>query len=343
MQLSDLDFNYPESLIATERESNSRVGVVDMRTPGDNFADLEKIEDLFKYFRAGDILVVNDTKVLSRRLFTHEGFEVLFIRNIDENRWLALSPTSRWKNKTQTLPEGVEVRVLQPGRPGIIETNRKLNEDYFSRNGEMPIPPYILKARNEKHARGEDKKFYQTAWSEKPGSLASPTASLHFSANHLQALKSLGVKIETITLHVGLGTFLPITSESLKDHEMHFEWAEVSENTLSKIYEVKNSSGRVWALGTTATRALESVAGGLLQKTGNVYLGDTNLFIFPPYEFKIVDCLLTNFHQPRTTLLALVTAFANGDLHKVKTFYNWAIEKKFRLFSYGDLTAWIKK
>jgi S-adenosylmethionine:tRNA ribosyltransferase-isomerase len=209
----------------------------------------------------------------------------------------------------------------------------------------LPLPPYIQQARSLRNNLDEDKIWYQTSWAEKPGSYAAPTASLHFKSKHIEQLIERGIQVEKITLHVGLGTFLPVTSEDLSQHQMHAEWATVSAQTWSRILSTKMARKKIWALGTTVARTLESIPQELLQKkiedNGQIsWSGWTKLLIQPGHEWKIVDVLMTNFHQPQSTLLALVAAFTN--MNYVRQCYEWAIEKKFRLFSYGDFSIWSK-
>lgn len=327
MELKELDFNYPEELVATEPKDSSRVMWVDANgNPSELTIDL-----LLEKFSSGDVLVLNNSKVLKRRIFSQEGFEILFIKNVEHNTWEVLFPATRMKTEKLFLPEGVELKLVRGGRPQIVSTNKILENNYFEKHGELPLPPYIQKARDERHQKSEDEKWYQTAWAKEPGSLASPTASLHFKSHHLEILKKKGVKIVYVTLHVGLGTFLPISVKNLKDHKMHEEEFEVTNEAWEEIQTAKNHGKDVWALGTTATRAIESFVLKRLEKN------TTDLFITPGFEFKVVTRLLTNFHQPQTTLLALVSAFSNGRWQKS---YAWAVENRFRMFSYGDLTAW---
>ncbi|MGE0633740.1 MAG: S-adenosylmethionine:tRNA ribosyltransferase-isomerase, partial [Pseudobdellovibrionaceae bacterium] len=237
-------------------------------------------------------------------------------------------------------------KLAAKGRPQKVQVSKPLTDVYFSKVGELPLPPYIQKARGERHNVASDESWYQTVWATKPGSFAAPTASLHFKNEHLQLLKEKGVIITYVTLHVGLGTFLPVTAEDLDHHEMHPEWVEVPATTWSAIESAKSKGKKIWALGTTVCRSLESVPRGLLNRQDDgVYQGLTNLLLQPREteagsDFKVVNVLLTNFHQPKSTLLALVASFAG--LERVKTCYKWAIERKFRLFSYGDLSVWEK-
>lgn len=339
MLREELNFSYPEELVATHPQKPSRVLWFDGEPREITLAEmLAEIPE-------GDLLIVNETKVLKRRVFAGEK-EILFLKNLEGNLWQVLFPSRDYKVGAQIeLPEGVSMKLVQKGRPQIVETSRALDSAYFEKHGEVPLPPYIQKARGQRHAVGNDDSWYQTFWATQPGSLAAPTASLHFTKEQFDALKARGVRILPVTLHVGLGTFLPVTSEDLKDHEMHFEEVEIPAATWSAIQKAKAEGRHVWALGTTVARSLESAAAGKLapqpsldQKIG--FRGETNLFILPGFQWKIVDRLLTNFHQPESTLLALVASFARLD--NVKTAYQWAIDKKFRLFSYGDLSVWIK-
>lgn len=345
MHLEDLDYQYPEELIATSPVENSRV----MLNAGGGCSEID-LDRLIEEFDEGDLLVLNNSKVVKKRIFCGVGpgesqkvFEVLFLQEEEDNVWTVLFPASRLK-KTQhlLLPGGITGELVERGRPQKLKVSEKLDLSYFEENGELPLPPYIQKARGDRHQQEEDDSWYQTAWAEVSGSAASPTASLHFKDQHIAELKAKGVNISYVTLHVGLGTFLPIDVDDLETHIMHKEWIEVSAKTLEDVLKTKKSGKRIWALGTTVTRSLESYAAGKLdqQANGN-FIGDSDLFIYPPYEFKIVDVLLTNFHQPKTTLMALVSAFTN--LENVKSAYQWAVENKFRLFSYGDLSVWMKR
>ena len=336
VNLEELDFPYPEPLVATERQPKSRVMWVNADSDPVELPGTRAVVDLFE---KGDCLVINDTRVLRRRVFTESGLEILFLRPESETKWQVLCPSSRWKQgQKQILPQGVQLEIVARGIPQTVEADQPLTEEYFERVGEMPLPPYIQKARGERHNREADRNAYQTAWAKNDGSLAAPTASLHFSQEDLAALEAKGVNVVRLTLHVGLGTFLPINVSNLDEHTMHAEYVEIPQATWSA---VENCEGRVWALGTTVTRSLESAAHGkLARRDDGGFFGETDLFIRPGFEFRAVDCILTNFHQPRSTLIALVAAFAG--LERVKKSYSWAIEKGFRLFSYGDLSVWTK-
>ncbi len=352
MKLSDLDFTYPESLIGLQPSGNPRVMWVENKIPTEI-----QIADLIQKIPAGDVLVLNDTKVLKRRVFA-EDLEILFLHRKNQTEWEVLFPSKKYKvGDVFQLPLGVRMKLTQKGRPQTIELSENISEDYFEKVGELPLPPYIQKARDQRHTVQQDQDWYQTAWAQKSGSLASPTASLHFKKEDLQKLKNKGVRIVSTTLHVGLGTFLPVVVDDLNDHFMHAETSEISRQTWTVIQDAKSKGHKIWSLGTTTTRSLESAALGLLSSSAEkstaqsaeqsdaplediLFKGETKLLIQPGFQFQVVDRLLTNFHQPQSTLLALVAAFE--DLQTVKKCYEWAIQKEFKLFSYGDLSVWIK-
>lgn len=336
MKTNELLFDYPSDLIATFPQHPSRVLFND-----DGINRELKWSDFLLQFKSGDILVLNDTKVLKRRVFSLDGLEILFLDSSGDDKltWSVLFPSKKLKvGDLIELPLGLKAELVQKGIPQLIKLSDVVDESYFDNVGELPLPPYIQKARNERHNRDGENSSYQTVWAEKPGSLAAPTASLHFSAADLEFLKSRGVEILHITLHVGLGTFLPVTVENLIDHKMHAESVEIPGAHWEKIQNAKAQGRSIWTLGTTVVRSLESQALGRFGLRDNVYSGTTDLMIRPGFQFQVVDKLLTNFHQPQSTLLALVMAFAGKD--NVLSSYQWAIEKKFRLFSYGDLSYW---
>lgn len=337
MKVTDLDFSYPDELIATTPVRPSRVMWVGFEAPEEI-----SIKSLMERIPSGDVLVVNNTRVLKRRVFSGD-IEVLFLKQVDAQDWEVLFPSKKFKvGAVLELPLGVTMTLLEKGRPQKVRLSEQVTEEYFQKVAELPLPPYIQKARDQRHTVDADESWYQTAWAKTPGSFAAPTASLHFSAQDMQALKDRGVHICEVTLHVGLGTFLPVTAEDLNDHDMHEEYVEVPVGTWQVISGAKSQGHHVWALGTTTTRSLESAAQGLLKGSAQEgFHGFTKLLIQPGYQFAIVDRLLTNFHQPQSTLLALVAAFSS--LERVKACYQWAIERKFRLFSYGDLSCWTKK
>ena len=347
VKLSELDFEYPEELVATERADESRIMLVDGAESPREISPCQLLE----IFRPGDLWVVNETRVLKRRVFTAQGLEILFIRSLsaDDQEWEVMCPSSRWKSGTIQTVGSVEFEIFERGRPQKLRASVPLQPDFFLEFGELALPPYIQKARGERHARTEDDREYQSIWARGPeasfenneGSLAAPTASFHFDADFLTSLEKRGVGVAKVTLHVGLGTFLPVTVEDLGDHVMHAESAEISKATRARIEAVKKSGGRIVAVGTTVTRTLEAMALGHFQERPDGSLrGETSLLIRPGFQWRVVDVLLTNFHQPKSTLLALVAAFST--IEKVHLVYQWAIKNKFRLFSYGDLTAWLR-
>lgn len=338
MELScaSLFYDYPESLVATQPQEDFRTLLVEIgRQPKE--ITKSQILDLFK---AGDLLVLNDTKVEKRRVYTECGLEILFVKAINENQWEVLFPVKKMKGKVIDLPGGVSFELMEKGLPQKIKTSHTLTEAYFEKYGELALPPYIQKARNQRQNVEDDKSWYQTAWAAKAGSTAAPTASLHFNNNDLEILKEKSIQVEYLTLHVGLGTFLPIKTKTLSEHIMHSEHCEVPVHLKKLIENTKSRGNKVWALGTTVTRSLESLYTGHLTQIGDKYVGESDLFITPGFQFRAIDVLMTNFHQPGSTLLALVAAFSS--LENVLAVYRWAIDKKFRLFSYGDLSIWIK-
>ncbi len=332
MKKSELQFDYPEELVATEPQRPSRVLLVD-----DSIAEIP-FDSVPSLFSPGDVLVLNDTRVLKRRVFS-DDLEILFLKQTAPLMWEVLFPSRKTAvGEKIELPLGVSMKLLQKGRPQVVEVSQVLSEEYFERCAEIPLPPYIQKVRGERHTQVEDSHWYQTAWNQKPGSLASPTASLHFSLEDIEKIKARGVSVYTITLHVGLGTFLPVEAEDLRNHVMHHEVVSVSKEIIRGIKAAKSRGGRIWAMGTTVMRALESQHCGKLQEFEKSFEGSTDLLILPGYDFGIVDSLLTNFHQPESTLLALMHAFRDSET--VRSAYRFAIENKFRLFSYGDLSIW---
>lgn len=329
MKKSDLQFEYPEELVATEPQRPPRVLRVSQGRAGEI-----AFGDVVSQFAAGDVLVVNNTQVLKRRVFAGAS-EILFLNSRDQGKtWEVLFPSRALKIGDELeLPLGRRMRLLQKGRPQLVELDQAVGEDYFEQVGELPLPPYIQKSRGERHNVSQDENWYQTRWAEKPGSFAAPTASLHFSNEDLQNLRERGVLVVQITLHVGLGTFLPVTSEDLNDHEMHEEFYEIPDAAWAQVQAARKAGGKIWALGTTVVRTLETAAlSGALR-------GFSKLLIQPGFRFQVVDRMLTNFHQPESTLLALVCAFSGEE--NVKKAYQHAIQNRFRLFSYGDLSIWI--
>lgn len=335
MKLSDLKYDFPDELIATFPVKPSRVMWV---APAQNPQEIS-LEELLNLIPPGDVLVINNTKVLKRRVFTDKDVEVLFLdqlsQKLESNIWNVLFPSKKYKlGDVLDLPNGFKMTLLEKGRPQMVEVSPPISDLDFVKMAELPLPPYIQKAREQRHNVQTDESWYQTAWASVDGSMAAPTASLHFTQNDLQKLKNRGVNVIELTLHVGLGTFLPVVVEDLNQHQMHSEKYQISKESWQTILKAKSSEHKIWTMGTTSARVVESVA------RTNLLSGSTDILLQEGSEFKIVDRLLTNFHQPESTLLALVAGFAG--LKRVRSSYEWAIKNKFRLFSYGDLSVWIK-
>ncbi len=336
MQLSDFNYELPPELIAQHPLANRTDSrLLEVKAEGENHVQLldRQFKDILNLIKPGDLLVFNDTKVIPARLHGKKetgGNVELLIERIsgDKQAWVQIraskvpktGSTVHIHNKAgETFP--VEM-IGYDGRFYEVQ----FPENVFAlleRFGELPLPPYI-----EHQPDGEDAQRYQTVVAKNPGAVAAPTAGLHFDENILQQLHTAGVEQATVTLHVGAGTFTPVREEDLSKHKMHYEWFSIPEATLQAIEQVKRNGGRIVAVGTTSLRALESHA-ATGQKSG-----ETNLFITPGFQFKTVDCLLTNFHLPKSTLLMLVSAFAGMD--NIRTAYQHAIHQKYRFFSYGD-------
>jgi len=337
--LSDFDFALPQELIAQEpaaSRSASRLLVV-----GDPFED-RGFKDLLDLVHPGDILVFNNSKVIPARLKgtkpTGGQVEVLVERIIDTHHAIALMRVSKKPAPgTQILIDAkTETTITVKGRSQRSEDLFEIAFDkpvleILSAHGEVPLPPYIGHAPTL-----QDRDRYQTVYAQHPGSVAAPTAGLHFDFPMLEALSRKGIHLTEVTLHVGIGTFAPVRTENLDQHRMHAEWCEIPQTTAATIVQARKTGNRVIAVGTTSLRTLESAAiegdgaDGLV-RSGN---WETNLFIRPGYSFKVVDSLLTNFHLPKSTLLMLVAAFIGYD--KMRSAYQHAINARYRFFSYGD-------
>lgn len=338
MPVKPFDYSYPEDLVALQPQEPCRILSANV------CAEINK-EQLFSQFNAGDVLVINNSKVEKRRVLNKKGLEILFLENsIDEPlQWQVLFPARGLKlGDSISLPGGLIATLIEKGIPQRIQLDQVLAADYFEKVAELALPPYIQAARGERRNWEKDESWYQTAWAKHMGSVASPTASLHFTNQDLEFLKAQGVHIEEVTLHVGAGTFLPVRTENLEDHKMHSEIAEISKTVVERIQAQQKQGARIWALGTTACRTVESWANNKLKfhQANQSYQGPTDLFIYPGYEWKVITGLLTNFHQPKTTLLALVESFSSRE--QLAEVYSFAIENKFRLFSYGDLSVWTR-
>jgi len=335
MRKTDFWYDLPSELIAqqpADRRSASRLLVLDSAT-GDT-RDCQ-FTDLPGLLQPGDLMVFNDTRVIPARLLgqkdTGGRVEVLVERILDSQRVLAHTRASKSPKPGQRLcfDQGIELTVL--GRQGELfelqfPGERKAVE-VLEGIGHMPLPPYI-----EREEGANDRERYQTIYAEHPGAVAAPTAGLHFDDEVMQQLAARGIKTAFVTLHVGAGTFQPVRVDNIEDHQMHHEYLEVSEAVCNEIRHTRAGGGRVIATGTTVVRALETAA----NEDGEVrpYQGDTNIFIYPGYRFKVIEALVTNFHLPESTLLMLVCAFAGTD--HVMAAYHHAVENRYRFFSYGD-------
>jgi S-adenosylmethionine:tRNA ribosyltransferase-isomerase len=362
VRTEDLDFELPEELVArrpAQRREDARLMVVrGASAPPEHrrFADLPGL------LRAGDLLVVNDTRVLRARLLlrksTGGAVEGLYLRALDGRDARCMLSGSRLRPGVElgfaAAGEGLAeagtaggelsaLRLEEKLEPGVWRV-RALHDDWealLAGHGAVPLPPYVRRLRHshgEAEEESQDAERYQTVWAERAGSVAAPTASLHFRAPLLEALDVAGVERAPLTLHVGRGTFLPVESETLEAHAMHAERFEVPEATATAIERTRASGGRVVAAGTTVCRALEAWAGGERQ--------ETRLMIAPGHRFRVVDALLTNFHTPRSTLLALVAGFAErigatDGLARVQAAYAEAVRERYRFFSYGDASLWL--
>jgi S-adenosylmethionine:tRNA ribosyltransferase-isomerase len=343
MKVSDFDFDLPADRIAlhpVEPRDAARLLVV---RPGEPLVD-GKITDLLTLLKAGDVLVVNDTKVLpaelsGTRIRGDLRAKVAFNlhKRVDARTWRAFARPAKKLHILDRLAlgddESLGATVAGKGETGEVTLEFDLGgaelDEAIKSHGAMPLPPYIEAKR---HTEERDKTDYQTVYAARDGAVAAPTAGLHFTETLLQKLSDLGVAIERVTLHVGAGTFLPVKVDDTDDHQMHAEWGEIPAAVVERILAAKANGGRVIAVGTTSLRLLESAA----RATGTLrpFSGDTDIFITPGFRFRVVDLLMTNFHLPKSTLFMLVSAFAGFDtMHAA---YAHAIRDGYRFYSYGD-------
>ena len=334
MKTSDFFYNLPEELIAqtpAEPRDSSRLLVYHRKTKQ---IEHRTFRDITEYLKAGDVLVVNRTRVLPARLFAHTqnggAVEVLLLKRVRLDEWEVLvRPGRKCRAGTKlTVNEELSLEVLS-----VTETGERIVkfayvgafEDVLSRAGTMPLPPYI-------HEKLADPDRYQTVYCKENGSAAAPTAGLHFTPQLLQKLRGMGVEIVEVLLHVGLGTFRPVKVEDVEKHVMHSEYYEVSEEAAETINRAKREGRRIVAVGTTSVRTLETVA----RSDGTVEAGrgETQIFLYPPYRMKCVDALITNFHLPESTLLMLVSCLCSRE--EVLHIYEVAVQERYRFFSFGD-------
>ena len=331
MQRTDFSFQLPEELIAKyplAQRSKSRLLQLDGNTGQINHSAFENILQLVS---PGDLIIFNDTRVVPARM-----------QAVKESGGKAEILVERLLSETEAL---VHINASNKTRPGtklyigeyLVEVLGREDQFYLIRStsalkevmealGEMPLPPYIDRAQEE-----DDKERYQTVYAKQDGAVAAPTAGLHFTDDLIAELQQLGVNTAFVTLHVGAGTFQPVRVDDIKTHQMHSEWYEVSQQTIDAILATKAAGKRVIAVGTTSLRTLESIA---LNERLEACTGDTDIFIYPGFKFKMVDCLITNFHLPESTLMMLVSAFSGKD--NIMNAYEQAIAERYRFFSYGD-------
>lgn len=342
MKVADFDYQLPEHLIAqfpTEKRSDSRLLKV---LAGRELEDAV-FADICSELKHGDLLVLNDTKVIPARFYGHKDtggkIEVLLERVLSESRFLAQIKSSKSPKQGQTLiaERDSKAQMTVIGRQGtFFEVEIQLQGslfDWFEAIGELPLPPYI-----DRSVQLEDQDRYQTVFADQHGAVAAPTAGLHYDQNLLAAIRARGVEITTVTLHVGAGTYQPVRSENVEEHKMHKEFIEVDLQVCDAILACKQRGGRVIAVGTTVIRSLETAAQAATSLASapliTPFSGDTDIFIYPGFEFKVVDLLQTNFHLPQSTLMMLVSAFAGTE--RIQAAYKHAIEQQYRFFSYGD-------
>ena len=336
MKTSDFYFDLPQELIAQdplEQRDSSRLLILDKKT-GERTHRI--FHDIIDYLHEGDCLVINNTKVIPARLIgEREGtggkVEVLLLKRKTDNVWETLVKPGKKARPGMRLSFGggllhAEVQeVVDEGNRLIRFEYEGIFEEILDQLGQMPLPPYITHQL-------KDKNRYQTVYAKYEGSAAAPTAGLHFTEELLQKIQEKGVKIARVTLHVGLGTFRPVKVDDVTQHHMHTEFYHVSQEAADIINETKKQGGRVICVGTTSCRTIESAADG--QGVVQATEGDTDIFIYPGYQFKVLDCLITNFHLPESTLLMLVSALAGKE--NIMAAYKEAVEMKYRFFSFGD-------
>ena len=347
MKTSDFDYNLPESSIAqtpAEPRDSSRLLVLHRET-----GELEHriFYYVIDYLHAGDLLVLNQTRVIPARIYARKAtggrVELLLLRRRDELTWEALVGGKGLRvGNLVKVEDGPQAHIMEllDGSERVIKFSEPI-ERYFSKVGNVPLPPYI-------HEKLNDPERYQTVYAREPGSAAAPTAGLHFTPRLLEELQTKGVKMAYVTLHVGLDTFAPVTEPDPQEHKIHSEWCELPQETVDLINQTRQNGGRVVAVGTTSVRTLESAAMGNRElgigspnsRLPNIdsrissFTGPTSLFILPGYQFKVVDAMITNFHLPRSTLIMLVSAFAGRE--RILPTYETAIKEGYRFYSFGD-------
>ncbi|MDQ0351139.1 S-adenosylmethionine:tRNA ribosyltransferase-isomerase [Alkalibacillus filiformis] len=336
MRVEDFDFELPEELIAQtplKERASSKMMVIDREEKSVNH---KVFADMINYLNPGDCLVLNNTKVLPARLLgvkeeTGAKIELLLLHQIEGDQWEVLAkPAKKFKEgATVSFGDGLLtatcVESLDQGGKVVEFDYEGIFLEVLNELGEMPLPPYIKEQL-------DDQDRYQTVYAEESGSAAAPTAGLHFTEELLQQIKAKGINVAYLTLHVGLGTFRPVQVDNLEEHDMHAEYYRLTEETADVLTETKENGGKIIAVGTTSIRTLETIMRD--HDEFRAASGWTDIFIYPPYQFKAVDGLITNFHLPMSTLIMLVSAFATKDL--IMSAYHEAIEQRYRFFSFGD-------
>lgn len=336
MKTADFDYNLPEELIAQtplKKRDESRLMILDKKS---GEITHEIFHNIISYLDHNDVLVINDTKVIPARLIgqkedTHAVIELLLLSNIEGDIYRCLAKPGKRLHIDTIISFGdgqLKAQVLSKKEDGIVEVKliyKGILMEILDSLGQMPLPPYI-------HEKLEDKNRYQTVYAKNSGSAAAPTAGLHFTEELLKKIKDKGVQIVSITLHVGLGTFRPVNVEDVTKHVMHSEYYSMSKETAQILNEAKKNNKRIISVGTTTTRTLETIM--TKYHTFKECSGNTNIFIYPGYEWKAIDALITNFHLPKSTLLMLVSALASKDI--ILKAYAEAVAQKYRFFSFGD-------
>lgn len=335
MKVTDFDYNLPEELIAQtpiQKRDNSRLMVLNKQH---KTIEHKIFADIIDYLNTGDCLVINETKVIPARLYgkktTGANVEFVLLKQIDRDTWESIvRPGNKLKQGTKvTFGEGLLeaeiLDILDGGTRKIKFTYKGIFNEILEQIGLMPLPPYI-------HEELKEKDRYQTVYAKNKGSAAAPTAGLHFTPELLKKIEERGIQIAKVTLHVGIGTFRPVKEENVEEHEMHSEHFYIKEEEANKINKAKQEGKRVIAVGTTSCRVLESISDekGYVRPCEQ----DTSIYIYPGYKFKCIDCLITNFHLPKSTLIMLVSAFAEREY--ILNAYREAVKQKYRFFSFGD-------
>ncbi len=349
MQVADFHFDLPEHLIA-KAPKKERTASRLMKLDGNSGAiSHHQFADVVDFVEPGDLLIFNNTRVIPARLFGQKStggkVEILVERMIDEHSVLAHVRANKAPKPGNIIQFEGNIECEMIGRHDDLFELKFAGQDsvlsLLEQHGHMPLPPYIDRPDTE-----EDKERYQTVYNEKPGAVAAPTAGLHFTEALLEKIKAKGANIEFVTLHVGAGTFQSIRVDDVTEHKMHSEYAEVPQNVIDAIIKTKQAGKRVIAIGTTSVRSIESAAWKSEVSAGDLsglksLVGDTDIFIYPGYEFKIIDAMVTNFHLPESTLIMLVSAFSGKE--NILNGYQQAITNEYRFFSYGDAMFLTKK